>query len=79
MQGDRLSWQQEVCIYREEAGYFVPRVDLGKDSDLFSSLSPGGMQDAMLIPTPPRVLEPLTPSVSLNQQHILALETMHTW
>ena len=28
VQGDRLSCQQEVCIHGEEAGHFVPRVDL---------------------------------------------------
>ena len=30
VQGDCLSWQQEVCINREEAGHFVPRVNLRK-------------------------------------------------
>ena len=30
VQGDRLPWQQEVCINREEAGHFVPRVNLRK-------------------------------------------------
>ena len=41
-------------------------------------MSPGDMQDAMLIPTPPAALETLTPSVSLNQQHIQAPETRQT-